>query len=134
MCSKRHKGLQPVSNSLLLTVLVLCCLNWAVDKNFMQTYGLRCNVHVFLFSGLRLLGRKYTSKTNRLYASRKVWGHAIPTRNCDIIMTLPATTDDMILMWLLARLRTRTPEIHVYVRHWKNTNVYAFYMTATYQQ
>ncbi|XP_052796169.1 anoctamin-8-like [Mya arenaria] len=71
--------------------------------------------------------------TSRLVASSRVLHNSIPTQNCDVIMTLPATTDDSTLMWLLARLRSRLPELHVHVRHWKNTGVYAFYMTAEYE-
>ncbi|KAL4227959.1 Anoctamin-8 [Mactra antiquata] len=83
---------------------------------------------------LTLLTRQYGGiNTTRLVASSKVLHHAIPTHNCDIIMTLPAKTDDVTLMWILARLRSRSPRIHVYVRHWKNTGMYAFYMTANYE-
>ncbi|KAH3837137.1 anoctamin-8-like isoform X2 [Dreissena polymorpha] len=71
--------------------------------------------------------------TARLVASSKVLKNSIPTEDCDLIMTLPSTTDDITLMWLLSRLRTRLPELQVHVRHWKNTGMYAFYMTAAYQ-
>ncbi|XP_060575642.1 anoctamin-8-like isoform X2 [Ruditapes philippinarum] len=88
----------------------------------------------FDFRALTLLTQRYTKlSTTRLVASSKVLHSAIPTHNCDIIMTLPAKTDDVILMWLLARLRSRSPQIHVHVRHWKNTGMYAFYMTANYE-
>ena len=88
----------------------------------------------FYYSALKLLLGKRYDKANRLVASSKVLHHAIPTKNCDIVMTLPATTDDSTLMWLLARLRSRTPHIHVHVRHLRNTKVYGFYMTATYDK
>ncbi|XP_045215850.2 anoctamin-8-like isoform X2 [Mercenaria mercenaria] len=88
----------------------------------------------FDFWALTLLTQRYTKlSTTRLVASSKVLHSAIPTQNCDIIMTLPAKTDDVTLMWLLARLRSRSPQIHVHVRHWKNTGMYAFYMTANYE-
>ena len=86
-----------------------------------------------LFSALKLLGKRF-DKASRLVASSKVLHHAIPTKNCDIVMTLPSTTDDSTLMWLLARLRSRAPRIHVHVRHLRNTKVYGFYMTATYDK
>lgn len=82
---------------------------------------------------LKLLTRRYTSlNTKRIVASSKVLHDCIPTHNCDVIMTLPAKTDDVTLMWLLSRLRSRSPQILVYVRHWKNTGMYAFYMTANF--
>ena len=85
------------------------------------------------FSALKLLGRRF-DKASRLVVSSKTLHHVIPTKNCDIVMMLPSTTDDTTLMWLLARLRSRTPYLHVHVRHLTNTKVYGFYMTASYDK
>ena len=85
-------------------------------------------------SALSLLAKRKNLNTTRLVASSKVLHDTIPTQNCDIILTLPSNTNDMTLMWLLARLRTRRPELRIYVRHWKNTGVYALYMTADYDE
>ncbi|KAK3610260.1 hypothetical protein CHS0354_022322 [Potamilus streckersoni] len=81
----------------------------------------------------RLFGRKFI-KTTRLFASSKVLNSTIPTQNCDIITVFPPNTDDSVLMWLLSRLKARTPQIHVLLRHLKNTGVYVFYMTAAYEE
>lgn len=88
----------------------------------------------FLFVALSLLAKRKNLNTTRLVASSRVLHDTIPTENCDIIMTLPAETNDVTLMWLLARLRTRRPELHIHVRHWKNTGIYALYMTADYEE
>ncbi|KAL5004591.1 hypothetical protein ScPMuIL_018047 [Solemya velum] len=90
-----------------------------------KKHGLRQRIPYKLF-GKRLM------KTGRMVVSNKVLQNAIPTRNCDILMTFPASTCDSTLMWLLARLRARTPQLIVHVRHHSNTNIYGFYMTATY--
>ena len=60
--------------------------------------------------------------------------HTIPTRDCDILLTFPKKTDDATLMWLLARLRQRIPELAVHVRHHSNTGLYGFYLTATFDK
>ncbi|XP_064619768.1 anoctamin-8-like isoform X2 [Lineus longissimus] len=78
-----------------------------------------------------IFGKKFAS-TSRFVVSSKVWMNTIPTHDCDVLLTFPAKTDDHTLMWLLARLRNRTPELEVHVRHHSNTGVYGFYLTATY--
>ncbi|KAK7116537.1 anoctamin-8-like [Littorina saxatilis] len=80
---------------------------------------------------LKMFGRKFNSK--RLLVSSKVWMHTIPTEDCDIVLTLPATTSDATLMWLLARLRSRVPHLSVHFRHHSNSAIYGLYMTASYE-
>ncbi|XP_046581534.1 anoctamin-8-like [Haliotis rubra] len=80
----------------------------------------------------RMFGKRLDS-TKRLVVSSKVWMKTIPTQNCDVLLTFPAKADDATLMWLLARLKTRTPQIIVHVRHHSNSGIYGFYMTATYE-
>jgi len=58
----------------------------------------------------------------------------IPTQNCDVLVTLTSTTEDNILMWILARLRARVPELSVHVRHHSNTGIYGFYLTASFEK
>ena len=60
--------------------------------------------------------------------------HTIPTRDCDVLMTFPAKTEDATLLWLLGRLRARTPQLCVHVRYHSNTGVYGFYLTASYKK
>ncbi|KAH3837098.1 hypothetical protein DPMN_110476 [Dreissena polymorpha] len=72
--------------------------------------------------------------TARLVASSQVMKNSIPTENCDLIMTLPSTTDYITIIWLLSRLRTRLPELKVNDRHWKNTGMYASYMAISAYQ
>ncbi|XP_014674649.1 PREDICTED: anoctamin-8-like [Priapulus caudatus] len=57
------------------------------------------------------------------------WLHTTPTRDCDLMITFPLDTEDHTFMWLLARLRCRTPELIVHVRHHGNTGAFAFYFT-----
>lgn len=80
---------------------------------------------------LRMFGKPLCSK--RLLVSSKVLMHTIPTHDCDIVLMLPASTQDSTLMWLLARLRSRTPQLLVHVRHHSNSGIYGLYMTAKYE-
>ncbi|CAG5119252.1 unnamed protein product [Candidula unifasciata] len=80
-----------------------------------------------LLLGRRSLGAK------RLVVSSKVLLPAIPTQNCDVVLTFPANTEDATLMWLLARLKSRAPALTVHVRHHSHTGIYGFYLTAVYE-
>ncbi|ESN98167.1 hypothetical protein HELRODRAFT_144788, partial [Helobdella robusta] len=55
----------------------------------------------------------------------------IPSRNCDVLMTLPDTTNDDVIMWLVTRLRARVPELVLHLRHHNKMNEFGFYLTAT---
>ncbi|XP_005096900.1 anoctamin-8 [Aplysia californica] len=79
----------------------------------------------------RLLGRRSLG-AKRLVVSSKVLLPAIPTENCDVVLTFPANTEDATLMWLLARFKSRAPAITVHVRHHSHTGIYGFYLTAPY--
>lgn len=83
-------------------------------------------------TALRMFGKPLCSK--RLLVSSKVLMHTIPTHDCDIVLMLPARTQDSTLMWLLARLRSRTPQLLVHVRHHSNSGIYGLYMTAKYER
>ncbi|ESO88117.1 hypothetical protein LOTGIDRAFT_126614, partial [Lottia gigantea] len=80
----------------------------------------------------RMLDKRFTN-TSRLMVSSKVWQKTIPTNNCDVLLTFPAKTEDSTLMWLLARLKWRVPEVVVNVRHHSSSGIYGFYMTASYE-
>ncbi|XP_033634933.1 anoctamin-8-like isoform X1 [Asterias rubens] len=79
----------------------------------------------------KIFGKKF-ARTNKFIHTNKLWMQTIPTRDCDVLMTFPAKTDDDTLMWLLSRFRARTPQLGVHVRHHGHTGVYGFYLTATY--
>ncbi|KAG8594948.1 hypothetical protein GDO81_001373 [Engystomops pustulosus] len=57
----------------------------------------------------------------------------VPTENCDVVMTFPDTTDDHTLLWLLNHVRLGIPELIMQIRHHRHTRIYAFFVTATYE-
>ncbi|XP_067824654.1 anoctamin-8 isoform X2 [Heptranchias perlo] len=65
--------------------------------------------------------------------SHKSWMKTVPTENCDVLMTFPDSTDDHTLLWLLNHIRLGIPELIIQIRHHKHTSVYAFFVTATYE-
>uniref|UniRef100_A0A669CZP5 Anoctamin n=1 Tax=Oreochromis niloticus TaxID=8128 RepID=A0A669CZP5_ORENI len=65
--------------------------------------------------------------------SHKSWMKTVPTENCDVLMTFADTTDDHTLLWLLNHIRLGIPELIIQIRHHKHTRVYAFFITATYE-
>ncbi|KAJ3598798.1 hypothetical protein NHX12_032762 [Muraenolepis orangiensis] len=65
--------------------------------------------------------------------SHKSWMKSVPTENCDLLMTFAETTDDHTLLWLLNHIRLGIPELIIQIRHHKQTHVYAFFITATYE-
>ena len=111
------------------------CLN--PNNNKLERETVLC-VHILtawcvgIFSALKMFGKKFSSK--RLLVSSKVWMHTIPTEDCDILLTLPATISDTTIMWLLSRLHSRTPQISVYFRHHSNSGIYGLYMTTSYEK
>ncbi|XP_043577437.1 anoctamin-8 isoform X3 [Chiloscyllium plagiosum] len=80
----------------------------------------------------KLFGKSFL-QAGRYIMSHKSWMKTVPTENCDVLMTFPDTTDDHTLLWLLNHIRLGIPELIIQIRHHKHTNVYAFFMTATYQ-
>uniref|UniRef100_A0A3Q3GXZ3 Anoctamin n=1 Tax=Labrus bergylta TaxID=56723 RepID=A0A3Q3GXZ3_9LABR len=65
--------------------------------------------------------------------SHKSWMKTVPTENCDVLMTFADGTDDHTLLWLLNHIRLGIPELIIQIRHHKHTRVYAFFVTATYE-
>uniref|UniRef100_A0A1A8DUG2 Anoctamin n=1 Tax=Nothobranchius kadleci TaxID=1051664 RepID=A0A1A8DUG2_NOTKA len=65
--------------------------------------------------------------------SHKSWMKTVPTENCDVLMTFADATDDHTLLWLLNHIRLGIPELIIQIRHHKQTGVYAFFVTATYE-
>uniref|UniRef100_A0A8C9XIQ6 Anoctamin n=1 Tax=Sander lucioperca TaxID=283035 RepID=A0A8C9XIQ6_SANLU len=88
--------------------------------------GLALSVSYKLF-GKRLL------QAGRHIMSHKSWMKTVPTENCDVLMTFADTTDDHTLLWLLNHIRLGIPELIIQIRHHKHTRVYAFFVTATYE-
>uniref|UniRef100_A0A8C4H4V0 Anoctamin n=1 Tax=Dicentrarchus labrax TaxID=13489 RepID=A0A8C4H4V0_DICLA len=86
----------------------------------------RCTYMYKLF-GKRLL------QAGRHIMSHKSWMKTVPTENCDVLMTFADTTDDHTLLWLLNHIRLGIPELIIQIRHHKHTQVYAFFVTATYE-
>ncbi|XP_061457545.1 anoctamin-8 isoform X2 [Rhineura floridana] len=80
----------------------------------------------------KLFGKRLL-QAGRYIMSHKSWMKTVPTENCDVLMTLPDTTDDHTLLWLLNHIRLGIPELIIQIRHHKHTRVYAFFVTATYE-
>uniref|UniRef100_A0A3P9P9W1 Anoctamin n=1 Tax=Poecilia reticulata TaxID=8081 RepID=A0A3P9P9W1_POERE len=80
-----------------------------------------------------LLFGKRLLQAGRHILSHKSWMKTVPTENCDVLMTFADTTDDHTLLWLLNHIRLGIPELIIQIRHHKHTRVYAFFITATYE-
>uniref|UniRef100_A0A8C4XDY1 Anoctamin n=1 Tax=Erpetoichthys calabaricus TaxID=27687 RepID=A0A8C4XDY1_ERPCA len=80
----------------------------------------------------KLFGKKLL-QAGRNIMSHKSWMKTVPTENCDVLMTFADTTDDHTLLWLLNHIRLGIPELIIQIRHHKHTRVYAFFVTATYE-
>uniref|UniRef100_A0AAX7VRV8 Anoctamin n=1 Tax=Astatotilapia calliptera TaxID=8154 RepID=A0AAX7VRV8_ASTCA len=82
--------------------------------------------------GDKLFGKRLL-QAGRHIMSHKSWMKTVPTENCDVLMTFADTTDDHTLLWLLNHIRLGIPELIIQIRHHKHTRVYAFFITATYE-
>ncbi|XP_062308921.1 anoctamin-8 isoform X2 [Osmerus eperlanus] len=80
----------------------------------------------------KLFGKRLL-QAGRHMMSQKSWMKTVPTENCDVLMTFADTTDDHTLLWLLNHIRLGIPELIIQIRHHKHTRVYAFFVTATYE-
>uniref|UniRef100_A0A673ALL4 Anoctamin n=1 Tax=Sphaeramia orbicularis TaxID=375764 RepID=A0A673ALL4_9TELE len=80
----------------------------------------------------KLFGKRLL-QAGRHIMSHKSWMKTVPTENCDVLMTFADTTDDHTLLWLLNHIRLGIPELIIQIRHHKHTHVYAFFVTATYE-
>uniref|UniRef100_A0AAY4DRC6 Anoctamin n=1 Tax=Denticeps clupeoides TaxID=299321 RepID=A0AAY4DRC6_9TELE len=80
----------------------------------------------------KLFGKRLL-QAGRYIMSHKSWMKTVPTENCDVLMTFSDTTDDHTLLWLLNHIRLGIPELIIQIRHHKHTRVYAFFVTATYE-
>ncbi|KAJ8304856.1 hypothetical protein KUTeg_018439 [Tegillarca granosa] len=85
-------------------------------------------------SAYRLFGKKLFKTKGLLVASSQVLKNTVPTSDCDVLVTFPMNTDTSTLMWLLDRLKSRTPELTVHVRHHSNTKGSVFHITATHER
>ncbi|XP_030582549.1 anoctamin-8 isoform X1 [Archocentrus centrarchus] len=80
----------------------------------------------------KLFGKRLL-QAGRHIMSHKSWMKTVPTENCDVLMTFADATDDHTLLWLLNHIRLGIPELIIQIRHHKHTRVYAFFITATYE-
>ncbi|XP_064187649.1 anoctamin-8 isoform X1 [Anguilla rostrata] len=80
----------------------------------------------------KLFGKRLL-QAGRYIMSHKSWMKTVPTENCDVLMTFTDSTDDHTLLWLLNHIRLGIPELIIQIRHHKQTRVYAFFVTATYE-
>uniref|UniRef100_A0A1A8UPC5 Anoctamin n=1 Tax=Nothobranchius furzeri TaxID=105023 RepID=A0A1A8UPC5_NOTFU len=80
----------------------------------------------------KLFGKRLL-QAGRHFMSHKSWMKTVPTENCDVLMTFADATDDHTLLWLLNHIRLGIPELIIQIRHHKQTGVYAFFVTATYE-
>uniref|UniRef100_A0A8D3BVR8 Anoctamin n=1 Tax=Scophthalmus maximus TaxID=52904 RepID=A0A8D3BVR8_SCOMX len=85
-----------------------------------------------MYSALFLFGKRLL-QAGRHIMSHKSWMKTVPTENCDVLMTFADATDDHTLLWLLNHIRLGIPELIIQIRHHKRTRVYAFFVTATYE-
>ncbi|XP_062571901.1 anoctamin-8-like isoform X2 [Saccostrea cucullata] len=84
--------------------------------------------------GSRILAKKLIHvPTSRLVASSHILRNTVPTQDCDVLVTFPADTDTTTLVWLLDRLRARSPHLIIHVHHHSNTKGSMFHLTATYE-
>ncbi|XP_062612728.1 anoctamin-8-like, partial [Saccostrea cucullata] len=82
----------------------------------------------------RILAKKLIHvPTSRLVASSHILRNTVPTQDCDVLVTFPADTDTTTLVWLLDRLRARSPHLIIHVHHHSNTKGSMFHLTATYE-
>jgi len=88
---------------------------------------------VMLLDGQHLFSKKF-AETSQFVVSSRMWSRTIPTENCDVLVTFRSTLEDDVLMWVLARLRARVPELSVHVRHHSGTGIYGFYLTASFEE
>ena len=91
-------------------------------------------IDITMLSGGQHLFSKKFAATSQFVVSSRMWNRMIPTQNCDVLVTFASTTEDDILMWVLARLRARVPELSVHVRHHSGTGIYGFYLTASFEK
>ncbi|RXN02281.1 anoctamin-8 isoform X1 [Labeo rohita] len=88
--------------------------------------------YIWLYTPDKLFGKRLL-QAGRHIMSHKSWMKTVPTENCDVLMTFPDTTDDHTLLWLLNHIRLGIPELIIQIRHHKHTRMYAFFVTATYE-
>ncbi|XP_041419053.1 anoctamin-8 isoform X2 [Xenopus laevis] len=80
----------------------------------------------------KLFGKRLL-QAGRYITSHKSWMRTVPTENCDVVMTFSDNTDDHTLLWLLNHVRLGLPELIMQIRHHRHTGIYAFFVTATYE-
>ncbi|XP_071516788.1 anoctamin-10 isoform X3 [Panulirus ornatus] len=106
---------------LLLTVFVM----------FVITFLARHSLVFYILSASRLLRRKIP-QSGHLMLPKRMWMQTVPTQDCEVVVVMAAGTRESTLQWLLARLKTRLPEVTLCVKNHAATNSYALYLSASY--
>ncbi|XP_067127758.1 anoctamin-8 isoform X1 [Centruroides vittatus] len=92
----------------------------------------RRSARISLSIASHFLGRRLTV-SRHLFSSGQFWKMAVRNSNCDVVMTFPQMTTEETLLWFLAHLKARVPELIIDVRQHQYTGVFGFYLTATYE-
>uniref|UniRef100_A0A671XXX4 Anoctamin n=1 Tax=Sparus aurata TaxID=8175 RepID=A0A671XXX4_SPAAU len=108
------------------------CLSPPSPLSLFRSLSLSLSVHLSVSLSDKLFGKRLL-QAGRHIMSHKSWMKTVPTENCDVLMTFADTTDDHTLLWLLNHIRLGIPELIIQIRHHKHTRVYAFFVTATYE-
>jgi hypothetical protein len=101
-------------------------------------------VKSLIYLGTKGLKKKLLSSSARFVLCSQVWLHALPTRNCDVLIFLPPISDDeklqaeqrqvteAVLVWFLREIRRKEPRLRCEVRFHAQTKNYGIYLTARY--
>ena len=80
-----------------------------------------------------MFGKKFNSK--RLLVSSKVWMQAALVEKNDVVIVLAdSNNSDLIVMWLLARFQSRSPNLSVHFHHHCNSGLNILYVTTSYDR
>ncbi|XP_063955758.1 anoctamin-8-like [Lytechinus pictus] len=71
------------------------------------------------------------ARTNKYMHANKLWLQTVPTDDCEVVVIFPTKTDDAVIMWVLAKLKERLPELKVAVRHHSHTGTCGLYLSAS---
>lgn len=84
--------------------------------------------------GMDGLKSRLMTKTARLVLSSQVWLHALPTRDCDLLLTLPPGHPEAaaLLTWLIDQIRRKERRLRMEVRYHEQTDTYGVYFSARY--
>ncbi|XP_071509336.1 anoctamin-8-like [Diadema antillarum] len=81
----------------------------------------------------QLFGENF-ARTNKYMRANRLWLHTVPTQDCEVVVIFPAKAGDSVLMWVLARLKERLPELLVAVRNHAHTGTCGLYLSASFER